>query len=232
MALSVALFFTVIFLVIGLSTYLFGCNDIVGGDCSRYSTEAFTINRIGGHLPRGNLTHTGKRHTCSLQLGQVFSSAHAMREYNERIYPVGSTHDIQYDRFTGECKTSSYVNNLATCGFTFFMLIVAVWVLYFIYMCNESGCCEDCSNWCTDLYKRCFNCITCASCREDCGECCTGCGICCSRHWSECWNACMIRLAGPNAVAQSNNGGMTIIANTQELPQYVAKTGHDDIKRT
>ena len=39
-------------------------------------------------------------------------------------------------------------------------------------------------------------------------------------------------LLSYTAVTQSNNSGMTIIANTRELPQYVAETGHDDIKRT
>lgn len=197
---------TIPFFVIGMCTYLFGCNDIVGGQCSRYSTESMTINRIGGFLPKGNLTHTGVEKTCSLQLGQVFSSDHAMKEYTERIYPVGSIHDIQYDRFNGLCKTDTYVSNLAICGFTFFMLIIVIWVIYFWYKCNkeENNCCKSCTNSCKDCCGSCIDFITCAKCRTCCGEFCTKCGNCCGRHWDQCWTACLIRLAGTDAVVRVN----------------------------
>ena len=194
-----------------MSTYLHGCNDIVGGDCSRYSTEPMTITRIGGYMPKGNLTHNGNAETCSLQLGQVFPSPHAMREYNERIYPVGSTHLIQYDRFTGECKTNSYVNNLAICGFTFFMLIICIWILYCTYSGVKSEYCEEC---CETRCQTSGNCchkymdqVTCGECRRSCGE-------CCIKHWRECWLACLIRLAGSNAIvqAQSNDSFTTIVS--------------------
>ena len=126
--------FFIIFCIIGLGTYLYGCNEYVGGWCSRYSLEDFHVTD-SGVFARGNVFYDGVNNRCKLETGRSFANDYSARRYYNDHYPVNSTHEIQYDHFEGNCKTVGYTSNLAIVGFFFLIMVIVVicvgmWCMY------------------------------------------------------------------------------------------------------
>jgi hypothetical protein len=114
-------FFGFIFMIIGMCTYLYGCNSYVGGLCTRYSTEEYLITDSDYYIS-GKLNYMGQNISCGLGTGIVYPTRFKTRMQHRDIYPEGSTHMIQFDTIDGYCKTESYVESLGMVGFVFLVL--------------------------------------------------------------------------------------------------------------
>lgn len=124
-----------IFLIIGLCTYLYGCNPYVGGLCSRYSVQDFLVTSSAYYV-HGKVNYLDHNYTCRLETGIVYATPFKTRVEHRDLYPVGSVHPIQFDTIDGYCKIDSYVENLGTVGFVF--LVLAALGIFSIYIINNS----------------------------------------------------------------------------------------------
>lgn len=131
-------FLTVVSLIIGMCTYMYGCNSYVGGLCSRYSTENFLVTSSSYYV-HGDVEYQGKNYSCGLETGTVYPTRFQTRVKMHDYYPVGSTHEIQFDTIDGYCKTNEYVSRLGIVGFSFLLLFGLLSVSYICKWC----CCQS-----------------------------------------------------------------------------------------
>lgn len=85
---NVTIIMFILGILIGLPTYLHGCNPSVGGYCDRYIEKEFTVTQTGDHLygyvlfPITNSTM--ERDYCELLTGESYGNEYKKQEANKK----------------------------------------------------------------------------------------------------------------------------------------------------
>ncbi len=149
---NTALFFGIIFIIIGLPLYMVGCDDKIGGYCNGFvKHKAQVINNkcylTTGHNTHGKLndddaigfncnvyiqyTKHGRNITCPVYRSDsdncnplviTRSQVNTCNKLNNKDYPLGKIFNIYVNKVDGRCETHHYVQKYAIVGFVFLVI--------------------------------------------------------------------------------------------------------------
>ena len=158
-------------LIIGLPTYLHGCNNSIGGYCNRYSEKEISISDVGTYIyGTVNFENGTERKSCELLTGKAYPNTYKRREANKRNYPVGKKIDGYYDKVNGQCRTKNYASDLAIVGFVF-LLYPVLFTVGCIALCIKLGICLLWTDISANSITRCKDCKECLNCYNWCNRC-------------------------------------------------------------
>ena len=170
---SITMVMFILGILVGLPTYLHGCDPYVGGYCDRYITKEFTVTQTGDYLygyvifPVNNVTT--EREYCELLTGKAYGNEYKKQEANKKNYPEGYTEDVYFDELNGLCRLKSYASDLGIVGFAFLLYPTVVTIIGFLFVIITCvcGCCkytkENINPGLCHCISRCMECINCYS---------------------------------------------------------------------
>lgn len=161
-------FFSIIFIIIGLPLYMVGCHDKIGGYCNGFNIHLAKVIKNDCKLTHGHLNHgktsdddaigyncnvrveyikNNNNMTCSIYRSDADDCSYLVigqsqvkkcQKLNKKDYPINTIHPIYINKVDGRCETHHYVQRYAIIGLVF-LILAGVFIILKLLSSSEKN---------------------------------------------------------------------------------------------